>query len=84
MVLVKYGEVMLGWVLAFMAYDTAKTLNSQAENKKRSQEIKNLQFRLKRPMTRGHDYQCKCRLCYNRRQSAVNRLNELIYNYGEK
>jgi len=75
---------MLGWVLAFMAYDTAKTLNNQADKKKRRQEIKDLQFRLQRPMTRGHNYQCKCRLCYNRRQSAINRLNELIYSHGEK
>ena len=69
---------MLGLILGFMAYDTAKTgSNKRAEDEKRK-EIDQLRFRLKRPMTRTHSQQCVCRLCVNRREAAINRLNELL------
>ena len=69
---------MLELILGFMVYDTVKTVsNKRAEDEKRK-EIDRLRFRLKRPMTRTHSQQCVCRLCVNRRESAINRLNELL------
>jgi len=29
-------------------------------------------------MTRSHTYQCRCRLCHNRRTDAINQLNSLL------
>lgn len=75
---------MLPWVLAFMAYDTAKTLNKKSEEKQRRQKIKDLQFKLSRPMTRGHTKQCICRLCSNRRNNTINEINQLISCCGGK
>ena len=69
---------MLELLFGLMVYDTVKTVsNKRAEEEKRKQ-INHLRFRLKRPMTRNHDLNCRCRLCVNRRESAVKKLNELL------
>lgn len=68
---------MLELLFGFMVYDTVKTVSKKREEEKRK-EIEQLRFRLKRPMTRTHSKQCLCRLCVNRRESAINRLNELL------
>ena len=69
---------MLELLFGFMVYDTVKTVsNKRAEEEKRKQ-IEHLRFRLKRPMTRNHDLNCRCRLCVNRRESAIKKLNELL------
>jgi hypothetical protein len=73
---------MLGWILTVMAYDVARTANNNLKEKEAEKEkqkkIKHLQWRLKRPMTRSHTYQCRCRLCHNRRTDAINQLNSLL------
>jgi hypothetical protein len=69
---------MLGWVLGFMAYDTIRTVNDKAKEKQREKEIKDIQFRLRKPMTRGHFKQCKCRLCQNRKADLNDKLTVLL------
>lgn len=73
---------MIGWMLAFMAYDTVTTLNDKAkaeqERKAKRQKLKELEWRLSRSMTRGHSRGCICRLCVNRRTSATNEHNRLL------
>jgi hypothetical protein len=69
---------MLELLFGLLVYDTVKTVsNKRAEEEKRKQ-IEHLRFRLKRPMTRNHDLNCRCRLCVNRRESAIKKLNELL------
>lgn len=73
---------MIGWMLAFMAYDTVTTLNDKAAAKQKREEkrkkLKELEWRLSGPMTRGHLKKCICRLCVNRRTSATNEHNRLL------
>lgn len=73
---------MIGYVLAFMAYDTVTTLNDKAkaeqERKDKRKKLQQLQWRLQAPMTRGHTKKCICRLCVNRRTAASNELNMLL------
>lgn len=73
---------MLGYVLAFMAYDTVTTLNDKAAAKQKKQEkqrqIRELEWRLSASMTRGHTKKCICQLCVNRRTRATNELNRLL------
>ena len=69
---------MLGWILTAMAYDTVRIANDNIKEKEKQKKIKHLQWRLKRPMTRSHSYQCNCRLCHNRRTDAINQLNSLL------
>lgn len=69
---------MLELILGFMVYDTVKTVSNKRAEESKRKEIDQLRFRLKRPMTRTHLTQCVCRLCVNRREAAINRLNELL------
>lgn len=69
---------MLGWILTAMAYDVVRTANNNLKEKERQSKIFYLQHRLKKPMTRNHSYQCRCRLCYNRRTDTINQLNSLL------
>ena len=69
---------MLELILGFMVYDTVKTVSNKRAEEEKRKEIDQLRFRLKRPMTRTHSQQCVCRLCVNRREAAINRLNELL------
>jgi len=69
---------MLELLFGFMVYDTVKTVTKNREEEEKRKQIDQLRFRLKRPMTRSHDIQCRCRLCVNRRESANNKLNELL------
>ena len=73
---------MIGYVLAFMAYDTVTTLNDKLEkqnkDKERRKKLQQLQWRLNAPMTRGHTKKCICLLCVNRRTAATNEHNRLL------
>mgnify|MGYP001214186768 FL=1 len=69
---------MLELLFGFMVYDTVKTVSKKREEEAKRKEIDQLRSRLKRPMTRTHSKQCLCRLCVNRREAAINRLNELL------
>ena len=69
---------MLELLFGFMVYDTVKTASKKREEEAKRKEIDQLRFRLKRPMTRTHSKQCLCRLCVNRREAAIDRLNELL------
>ena len=69
---------MLELLFGFMVYDTVKTVSKKREEEEKRKEIDQLRFRLKRPMSRTHSKQCLCRLCVNRREAAINRLNELL------
>ena len=69
---------MLELLFGFMVYDTVKTVSNKRAEKAKQEEIDHLRFRLKRPMTRTHSKQCICRLCVNRKEAAINRLNELF------
>ena len=69
---------MLELILGFMVYDTVKTVSNKRAEEEKRKEIDRLRFRLKRPMTRTHSKQCVCRLCVNRREAAINRLNKLL------
>ena len=69
---------MLELLFGLMVYDTVKTVSNKREEEAKRKEIDQLRFRLKRPMTRTHSKQCICRLCVNRRETTINRLNELL------
>ena len=69
---------MLELLFGLMVYDTVKTVSNKRAEEDKRKEIDRLRFRLKRPMTRTHSMQCVCRLCVNRREAAINRLNELL------
>ena len=69
---------MLELLFGFMVYDTVKTVSNKRAEEEKRKEIDQLRFRLKRPMTRTHSKQCMCRLCVNRREAVINRLNELL------
>lgn len=72
------GEIMLGYILAFMAYDTVKTVNNKNKKEEKRKKLKQLEWRLSRPMTQGHTKNCVCLLCVNRRKSAVNEHTRLL------
>ena len=69
---------MLEVLLGLFVYDTVKTVSKKREQEEKRKQIDQLRFRLKRPMTRNHDLNCRCRLCVNRRESAINKLNDLL------
>lgn len=69
---------MIGWMLAFMAYDTVKTVNNNHKREEKRKKLKQLEWRLNAPMTRGHTKKCKCTLCVNRRTAAINEHNRLL------
>ena len=69
---------MLELLFGFMVYDTVKTVSNKRKEAENRKQIDQLRFRLKRPMTRNHDLNCRCRLCVNRRESAIKKLNELL------
>ena len=69
---------MLELLFGFMVYDTVKTVSNKRKEAEKRKQIDHLRFRLKRPMTRNHDLNCRCRLCVNRRESAIKKLNELL------
>ena len=69
---------MLELLFGFMVYDTVKTVSKKRKEEEKRKEIDQLRFSLKRPMSRTHPKQCLCRLCVNRREAAINRLNELL------
>lgn len=69
---------MLELLFGLMVYDTVKTVSNKRAEEAKRKEIDQLRFRLKRPMTRTHSKECICRLCVNRRETAINRLNELL------
>ena len=69
---------MIGWMLAFMAYDTVKTVNDNHKREEKRKKLKQLEWRLSAPMTRGHTKNCICRLCVNRRTAATNEFNRLL------
>ena len=72
------GGIMLEVLLGLFVYDTVKTVSKKREQEEKRKQIDQLRFRLKRPMTRNHDLNCRCRLCVNRRESAINKLNDLL------
>ena len=69
---------MIGWMLAFMAYDTVKTVSDKNAKEEKRKKLKELEWRLSGPMTRGHLKKCICRLCVNRRTAATNEHNRLL------
>lgn len=69
---------MIGWMLAFMAYDTIKTVSENNEKEKKRMDIQKLKWRLQSPMTQGHTKKCICRLCVNRRENATTELNKML------
>ena len=69
---------MIGWMLAFMAYDTVKTVNDNHKREEKRKKLKQLEWRLNAPMTRGHTKKCICTLCCNRRTAAINEHNRLL------
>ena len=69
---------MLELLFGYMVYDTVKTISNKRAEEEKRKEIDQLRSRLKSPMTRTHTKQCTCRLCVNRREAAINRLNELL------
>ena len=69
---------MIGWILAFMAYDTVKTVKEKNEKEKQRTKIQKLKWRLQSPMTQGHTKKCICRLCVNRRTTATTELNKML------
>ena len=73
---------MIGYILAFMAYDTVTTISKREEDKAakeaKRKKLKQLQWRLQAPMTRGHTKKCICLLCVNRRTAATNEYNSLL------
>lgn len=69
---------MLELILGLMAYDTAKTVSNKRAEEEKRKKIVRLRCRLQRPMTQSHPKQCSCRLCSNRREAAINELNELL------
>lgn len=69
---------MIGWMLAFMAYDTVKTVNDNHKREEKRKKLKQLEWRLNAPMTRGHTKKCTCTLCSNRRTAAINEHNRLL------
>ena len=74
---------MVGWILTAMAADLIITKNKQAaeaEKQKRIKRMKQLQFILARPATRGHFMDCRCALCRNRRTDWQNELDRLKCN----
>ena len=68
---------MLGWILTAMAADVVYTRNKQMKEAERQKEKDQLRMRLRLPLTRGHLKSCKCRLCSNRRQSILEKLEDL-------
>ena len=68
---------MLEWILLGMAYDVVNTRNKEAKKRDIQKEKDRLRQRLRMPVTRGHSKGCNCRLCYNRRQSIQDQLNDL-------
>ena len=69
---------MIGWILAFMAYDTVKTVSQKNKEEEKRMNIQKLKWRLQSPMTQGHTKKCICRLCVNRRTSATTELNKML------
>ena len=69
---------MLELLFGLMVYDTVKTVNTRKLEEEKRKEINQLRSRLKRPMTRNHELNCKCLLCANRRAKAINQFNELL------
>lgn len=63
---------MLGIILGLMAYDTVKTMSDKKELEDKRKKLKEIEWRLQRPMTQGHMKKCSCRLCSNRRANAIN------------
>jgi len=68
---------MIGWILTAMAADVVHTRNKQMKKAELQKEKDQLRMRLRRPLTRGHLKNCKCRLCSNRRQSIIDKLEDL-------
>jgi len=75
---------MVGWILTAMAADLVITKNKEAaereKKQKRIKRVKQLQFMLARPATRGHFMDCRCGLCHNRRTAWQAELDRLKCN----
>jgi hypothetical protein len=73
---------MIGLILGLMAYDTATTISKNIQKKEdeaaRKKKLKDLQWRLSRPMTRNHYLDCKCLLCVRRREDYTLEFNLLL------
>lgn len=69
---------MLELILGFMLYDTVKTVNDNNKREEKRKKLKQLEWRLNAPMTRGHTKKCICRLCVNRRTAAINEHKRLL------
>ena len=74
---------MFGLFLGLITYDTLTSVSKKIEEKekaeKRSKRIKELQWILRRPMTRTHYIDCKCLLCTRRREDYTTEFNTLVY-----
>lgn len=68
---------MLGWVLGAMALDLANTHKKKKEHNAKLQKIKDLKWRLNRPVTKDHYKKCVCLLCVNRRNSLKTEIGLL-------
>jgi len=73
---------MIGLLLGLMAYDTATTISRNIQKKEdeaeRKKKLKELQWKLRRPMTRNHFIDCKCQLCVRRREDYTLEFNLLL------
>ena len=68
---------MLEWILLGMVVDTVRTINNEAKEKEIQKKRDALRHRLRTSMTFGHQVNCDCRLCENRRQDVKDRLEDL-------
>jgi hypothetical protein len=69
---------MIGWILAFMAYDTVKTIDNNLAREEKRKKLKELEWRLSTSVTRDHLKKCICRLCVTRRTNLTNEYNRLL------
>ena len=69
---------MLEWILLGMTADLVHTNRKKRAATERQQQIMQIRARLRAAVTRGHNRQCKCRLCHNRRQTLEDKLAALM------
>lgn len=73
---------MLGLLLGLFTYDTVTTFNRDVKERKeqevRQKRLRELQYQLKNPVTKGHRTKCICQLCINRRSRLADEHNTLL------
>jgi len=68
---------MIEWILLGMVVDTVCVVNKRKREEEIAKKKEELRWKLRRPVTQNHTYQCICRLCVNRRQSIKDQLEDL-------